>query len=441
MRKRNLVLASSFFFSLGTNILGFSLIFRLSDRFSFTTGKIGAFIALGQLFYIIGCNIFQFFGSVLDPFKCFSAATAVVFITSIPIGFSGSPSLLYVSYWIFSAATGLFWPPIMAWLTGGLNDTSLNREISFFNRSWSMGNILGPLIAGTLYNWNSKVNFLLLVISYFIVLIFLFLFWRDNRRHSWAEAEPPDTGKENLIHDERIFDERIPNATEYSGPVLSSAGEKIYPANEDRLKSPVLRNLDKKLDLYRYRAWIGAFLSAIFVGVFTNIIPLHIRNVLGRTERIAGMLLFFRCIIGFAGFSVLVKFTSWQFNRRWFLVLEGGLILCSFFFLFAGNSLFVFFFFMPVYGFINSACYNNSIFYSGATGREPHKNMALHEIFICAGSALGTAGGGLIYQHFGYTGTYLAMILVLGAGLGVLIRLGKKPGALKQANTKHPKKI
>ena len=405
MKKQYFVLACSFFFCLGGNILNFSLVYRLADRFTFTPGQIGAFIALGQLFYFSGCNLYHRFGSAMNPGRIFPAAAAVVFLTSIPLGHAGAKPLIYASYWLLQIGTGFYWPPVMAWLTGGLNDEDLNREIGLFNRSWMGANIVGPLLAGALYHWNSEANFFFLNFSYFLVLVFLFLMGRYYRKFIWQEDEAPAS---------------------YAASEGKMGTEKTYPSGADRENSRLLRTLDKKLDLYRYRGWIGNFCSALFIGVLVNIVPLHIRDGLGYTERTAGMLLFSRSAMGFIGFTILAKFRFWHFNRKWFLVTQSGLILCSFLLLVTGKSLFIFILVGVLYGFLNSACYNNSIFYAGATGKHPKKNLAFHEIVMSVGNASGTAGGGLLYQYFRLTGTCIALMLFLGLGLGLLIYIDKK---------------
>ena len=302
----------------------------------------------------------------------------------------------YVAYWVLSLFSGLFWPPVMAWLTGGLNDKELNREISIFNRSWMASNIVGPLIAGSLYRWNSMMAFVVLCLSYSMVTILLFLMRRYSKEHG-TEAE-------------------------IELPVISTTPDSA----PEPVKSQKLKAIDRKLDLFRYRSWVSAFCSAMFMGVLVNITPIHIRDGLGYTERAAGMILFFRCVMGFTGFTLLARFTAWQFSRRWFLILHGMLIFCAFLLLFAGSRFPLFFVVVFIYGLINSGTYNGSIFYSGATGRNPKKNLALHEIFLCIGNAIGTAGGGFIYQQFRYAGMALALIMILSLGLGASILLERR---------------
>jgi len=413
MKKQYYVFACSFFYNLGGCILGFSLIYRLTDRFLFNPGQVGTFIALGQISFFIGCNLYHRFGSLYNPARVFTVSGIVAFAVSFIIVYSRVLGPVYVSYWILSVCSGLFWPPVMAWLTSGLSGKELNREISIFNRSWMSGNLIGPLLAGTLYRVSSVLVFVILNLSYSIVVLLLYLMWRNIGSADMEEKSPP------AVQD---------TAAQSTAGASAEQGAGNTPGgNTPGVATPTQKAMEERLDFFRYRGWISGFSSSMCLGVLTNIIPLHIRDGLGFTEQSAGVMLFMRCLSGLAGFTILARFTTWHFNRRWFFSIQAGLILVSALFLTAGSRLYYFYFVVLLYGFLNSACYNNSIFHSGATGRNPKKNLAMHEIFMSMGSILGTAGGGFIYQHFRFTGTYLALILFLGLGMGSLVYLDRRP--------------
>ena len=388
MKKHYFIFAAAFFFALGSNILGFSLIFRLTDLFSFTPGRIGIFIAFGQLAFFLGANLYHRFGAAFDPDRVFPVAALMAFTASIPLSFIPVEAVAYVSYWILMMGGGLFWPPVMAWLTAGLDNNDMNREMGIFNRCWMGALMVGPLIAGGLYRWNSTLNFLILIFSYFLVNLLIYLmrlYSKKTAGSKTARTRSPDHGSINTA-----------------------------------------RTMNVKLDFYRYRGWANGFFSSVFISVLVNIIPLHIRDGLGHTEQSAGIMLFIRCAAGFVGFSVLAKFTAWHFNRFWFMVLQAGLILCTFFFMFAGDSLMFYYIIVVFYGFINAACYNNSMFYSSVTGNNPKKNLAAHEIFLCLGSAAGTTGGGFAYQHFGFAGACIFFVMILALGMALLVYFDRK---------------
>ena len=417
MKKHHFVFACTFFFALGGNILNLSLVFRLTDQFAFSPGQTGAYLALGQLFYFLSCNLYRRLGSAIDPDRVFPAAVLVVFLASVPLGFARIQGLAYASYWILQLGAGFYWAPVTAWLTGGLGGHELSRRISIFNRTWMVGNILGPLISGNLYNWNRGLNFSFICVCYFSALFSLYLM----KRRDGFRLRSIGLNRLRL----RRFSRNPRLDTNESSSSGKDAG--IVSANTARMEnSPAAETLDKRFDLYRYRSWIGNFSSNMVLGVLINIVPLHIRDGLGFTAGSAGLMLFFRCIAGFIGFILLARFATWHFNRRWFIVLQIGLMFSILLFLPAGNRLFLFYFVAILYGFMNSGCNTNSLYYAGITGNNPKKNLALHEMIISLGNAAGTAGGGFFYQHIRFTGTCLVFFLILGMGMGLLVLINRK---------------
>jgi predicted MFS family arabinose efflux permease len=397
VKKNHVLFIASFVFSLSGNILSFSLVYLLIDRFDFTPSRVGTYFAVGSVCYFLCCNLYRRFGTTIRPTLILPAAVVIVLISSILLSLVRDPRLAILSYALIQGGTGFFWPPIMAWFTQGLDEAGLNRDISIFNRSWMSGNLLGPPIAGALYHWSSVFSFLAVNCGYALALGILILLIR---------------GKLELA---------VPDAPTEPVPVKPGAA---HPASRSSPPPPaVLAAREKAMDWFRYRGWIGAFCANCFVGVLVNIVPLHIRDGLGYTERTAGMVLFIRCISGLVGFTVLAKVSRWHFNRRWFLLVQSALVFCALAFLPAGGRIPFYFSIIFIYGFVHSCCYNNSIFHSSATGKNPQKNMALHEIFLSMGSAAGAAGGGFCYQHFGFAGTFAALGVVLSLGLAFFVLL------------------
>jgi DHA1 family multidrug resistance protein-like MFS transporter/DHA1 family quinolone resistance protein-like MFS transporter len=402
-RGRNgLLFGASFFFSFSGSVLSFSLVYLLTDRFGLNSGQVGTYLALGFLGYFLCCNLYHRFGTAVSPARIIPAATAVVLLSSLVLSQARSSLLAALAYMLVQGGTGFFWPPLMAWFTGGLDNKALNRDISIFNRSWMAGNLLGPPVSGALYHLSGGLSFLAANFSFALVLALLILVAR----------------REAAV--------RAPAAGGIQGPP-EGEGQAGLSAAKDRRRPvptvPLAQAREKALAWFRYRGWIGAFCTNCFAGVLSSIVPLHIRDGLGYTERTAGMVLFIRCVSGLAGFTVLARITFWHFNRRWFLLVQAVLVFCSFAFLPAGSMIPFYFVIIFVYGFVHSCCYNNSIFHSSATGRNPGKNLALHEMLLSIGSAVGSAGGGLFYQRFGFAGTFAALGIVQVLGLALFALL------------------
>ena len=401
VKNHHFLFACSFFFCLGGSVLSFTLVYHLTDLLSFSPKQIGAYLASGSLFYFIGTNLYLRFGSKLDPARVFPVAAIIAFFTSIPLGFLRLPALLYFSYWLLQLATSFFWPPILAYLTDTLAGKELNKRISQYSRSWMASIIIGPPVAGALYRWNNMANFILIYLSYFLAVLCLLVLRRFAKRSYGGEGKSGNPVQEAEQH---------------------NSGDKEY--------KPVIAALEKKLDLFRYRGWIGIFCTGICMNILGSIVPLHIRDGLGFTESSAGMLLFFRCTASFIGFAILARFTAWHFKNWWFIFTQAGLTLCTVLLLFAGSRLYFFFFVAVLFGLVNSGCHVTSVFYSGATGKNTKKNVTCHEIFMSIGGALGSAGGGFFYHHFRFIGLSLAQMFVLLTGLAAFIILGRRERSL-----------
>jgi predicted MFS family arabinose efflux permease len=388
--KNKVLFFCSFVYCLSTNILSFSIIYLLTDRFAFSSSQVGSSIALGSGCYFIGCFLYQQFWSRRKPRRIIPAAVGVCLVSAVVLNLTKSGTLAVISWGLLQTSNGLYWPPLQAWFTQGLNDKELNKDISLFNRCWMSGALLGPFLGGFLYHYVPSWTFTAAFTGLGIVLAALvFLSLYTGNRESPGPASPAKTA-------------------------ASGTNSKT---------SEVLR---KTIASFKIRGWAGAFCVNFFYGILANVIPLHLRNNLGFAEETASLLLLFRGAAAIIAFTWFGRYTFWHFNRRWFLFLQGIMILCALLFIGAGKHLLVYLVIAFVYGFFYAGCYNNSIFHAGADKKNTGKNMALHEMFLALGSASGSLGGGFVLQYFGMTGTMLFLALVQALGLLVLVRLDRQ---------------
>jgi predicted MFS family arabinose efflux permease len=386
--KNKVLFFCSFMYCLATNILSFSLLYLLTDRFAFTSGQVGSSIALGSGCYFMGCFLYQQFGSRRKPCYLILAAVSVCLTSAVILNFTKNGTLAVLSWSLLQTSNGFYWPPLQAWFTRGLNNEELNRDISWFNRCGMSGALLGPFLGGFLYHYVPSWTFIAAFICLSIVLaVLVSLTLHAGNRES---AGPSSSGKTAALNS----------------------------------KAPEI--LRKTIVSFKIRGWVGAFCVNFFYGILANVLPLHLRNNLGFSEESASLLLFFRGIAAIAAFTWFARHTFWHFNRRWFFFLQGSMILCALLFIGAGTYLLVYLAIASVYGFFYAGCYNNSIFHAGADRKNTGRNMALHEMFLSLGSAAGSLGGGFCYQYFGIGGTFLMLALLLAAGLALQILLDRK---------------
>jgi predicted MFS family arabinose efflux permease len=389
--KNKILFFCSFFYCLGVNILSFSLIYLLTDRFVFSSGQVGSSIALGSGCYFVGCFLYQQFGGRGKLQHIIPAAVGCCIISALLLNFTKSGAIAVASWSLLQIATGFYWPPLQAWFTQGLSEEALNRDISWFNRCWMSGSLLGPFLGGVLYHHNPSWTFGAAFICLGIVLFSLiFLVLRPGSDNQEAEETP---------------------APHNAAAALNS-------------KTP--ESLRKTLVFFKIRGWTGAFCANLFYGIMANVIPLFIRDTLGYSEYIASLVLLFRGAAAIIAFTWYARYTFWHFNRRWFLILQGSIILCTLLLITAGTHVLIYLIIACLYGFFYAGCYNNSIFHSGADKKNTGKNMAFHEMFLSIGSAAGALGGGVFFQYIGMTSTLLIMALIQAAGFLVLVLIDRQ---------------
>jgi predicted MFS family arabinose efflux permease len=305
------------------------------------------------------------------------------------LNFTQNGAIAVASWCLLQASTGFYWPPLQAWFTQGLSEEALNRDISWFNRCWMSGSLLGPFLGGLLYHHNQSWTFGAALICFSLVLFSqIFLALRSGNSEAEETPAPRDAAAG-----------RNPNTPE---------------------------PLRRTITLFKIRGWIGALCANFFYGIMANVIPLFIRDTLGYSEYIASLLLLFRGAAAIVAFTWYARYTFWHFNRRWFLILQGSIILCSILLFTAGAHVLIYLGIAFLYGFVYAGCYNNSIFHSGADKKNTGRNMALHEMFLSVGSAMGALGGGFCFQYIGMAGTLLVLALIQAAGFLALVLIDRQ---------------
>ena len=422
MRRNTVLFSSTFVMSLSGNMLVFSLVYLLADRFGLKGGAIGLFLALGYGAYMAGCTLYNRMDAAVSPGKLLPASALVMGLAALLLWGTPRPVVAALAYALIQGTTGFFWPPLMGWFTRGLSARELNRDMGRFNQSWTTGGLLAPFTAGFLYHWSPLADFRLIQGALFLIALILtggYLLVPGMGRKTGAPlpAATPATSATPAVS-------APPTPSVLPGdPGTLPSPETENPAREEKtLSAPG----ERKIRRLRAASWTGVFCAYAFLGVAGNILPLEIRDGMGYSEQTAGALLFIRGLASLGGFTLLSRLTFWHFRPRWIAGVQGLLFLLPLCFLAIPSALLPYALLLGLFGLVFSGSYNNSLFHSSAGAASTGKMMAIHEGVLTAGVAAGSLGGGLVHQYGGFPGALLFLTLLEAAGgIMILLILGK----------------
>lgn len=380
MRRNHILFSSAFIMNLNTTMIGLALVYFLTDRYGLEAGLIGLFFALGYGAYLAGCTVFHRIEERVSPRISIPVAAAVIGLLSLALLLSPHFAGALAAMLLLQGTLGFFWPPLMGWVSSGLEGADLGRNLGAFNQSWSIGALTGPFVAGWLYALSPGIPFFTAAISLFLVTLILLLGNRFSKEMAWIKPVRESRGSEGKA-DQSTF--------------------------------------------LRFPSWVGVFSAYAVYGVLCNILPLEIRDVLGHGEQAAGNLLLVRGVVSLAGFTLLARFTRWHFRRFWILLVQLLTVLLILGALLLPSRLTVYGGFVLLFGLLFSASYSSSIFHgcSGALNRGGR--MAIHEAVLTAGVASGSLLGGIFYQRGGITGAWTFLLILQLLGLAAMLLLRK----------------
>lgn len=357
---------------MGQYMLG--LVFYTQDIFQASARQIGFLAGLFSLFYAASCMAIQFHLHRIRPGLLVASATLLVSVIYIGILLVDSMLKIYWLVGLTGIAISFFWPPISVWLFQGLNGAALNRRITSYNMTWSLGSIIGPLICGYL---SERTVRLPLLVSIALMLLATGLVVMRLRRDR-SESRMPISA---------------PGVIELAPTVESSTP-------------------------YRFPAWVGLFAVYFCLGVAGNIFPPVARSKLLFTESLIGLLLFFRPLLQTVGFYLMGHTTFWHF-RGWPMLgvlLLGAVMMIGL--VFAHAPVIIGGMFAGI-GLACAAGYAISIFHclSGSTRRSGR--VAIHEGLANAGIVAGAMIGGAVCQAYSIKHAYWLCVAIALVAVGI----------------------
>jgi MFS family permease len=376
-----LLIPTAFVGCLAMGIINLAMLFIVKERFHAGPQAVGVFTALSSVAYFLGCIVLKRFSDRIGPRAAMSImtlGTAALFALFLVVP---SMPLAFIVYFLYGLLTALFWPPMMTWLSSGLEGQALSKATNTFSLSWSSGGAIAPYVAGLLCELGLEIP------VYVGIAIFAL-----------------------------------------AGLVMASSGRLVpspavaAPGPDSRCPTPVE---DHSTPL-RFPAWIGAFMIYAVLAVFSNIFPLFAKDELSLSESRIGLLLLVRASFAALGFWALGRFGFWHFRKRYIALGVLSLLLLDLAFVFvhapAGFAVG-----LAALGLVQALCYNSSIFYGASGAADRARRMTIHEALLTAGQILGSIGGGMAYQAFSWQTVFVFLAVIVAGGLvAQLILLGRK---------------
>jgi len=364
----------------GTGILSLGIVFYAAEVHGASPAQIGCLAATSSLCYVIGCALLRRLAERLRPQHNTVAAAAVMGLAVLLVLGCGHLLPVYLCYALYGLATALFWPPLMAWLSTGLEGQSLNRTMGWFNVSWSCGGIAGPIIAGALAKRDARLPVAAAGLLYLIAA--LYVAWSARRLQARTAAAP-----------------RLAPLADAATPGTAGDG------------------LDHSTPL-RYPAWVGLFAAYAVMGVVFNVFPLAAQDLLGLSKFAVGVVLFGRALTTSLALGALGRSTVWHF-RAGLMAAELALFALVMAALPLAGSALTAGLVLGAVGILLAQCYANSLFHGVAGSRRRAARMAIHEALLSAGMVCGGACGGILFQTAGYAAVCraAAVLLLLAAAV------------------------
>jgi MFS family permease len=359
--KSAVIFPIAFLVALGHGFVTLGAIFYARDLFGATPSQVGFFTALWSVCYILGCIFIRPLSNRVLPRYVLTAAAFFKGLFILLILQVKTITAAYFFYGLFGLSISFFWPPILGWLSRGVEGAVLGRLMSNFNFSWSVGSIISPFIAGFL---SAKAPALPLYTGSFSFFAACFLLLGASL------TLPSIRQDRELILDRSSISLEVDN-------------------------SPLLR----------FPAWIGIFTTYTVIGVIVNIFPLYALGNLQYDKSLIGLLLLNRALFAMFGFLFMGRTTFWHFRPLQMLVAQGFLVVCVFFMKFSSTALTTGIL-ISCTGICQAFSYFNSMFHgiSGSINRSGR--MAVHESLVSSGLVMGSLFGGLLYQRFSMSFLY-----------------------------------
>ena len=376
--KTAVILPAGFLAEVGLGLLTLGMVFYMREVFLLSPGMVGWIAATWQGCYVLGCLTMRPAFEALLPRYSMIFSTAGIGAAVTAILLSRSVAAVFVFYGLFGFCLSFFWPPLMSWLSLGIEGKQLGRAMTRLTFVGNMGIIISPFIAGALSElspryplYGAAVVFIancLLVIGAALALRGI----RSDKHRGSSHKEEPD--------------------------------------KPDRSTS------------LRFPAWVGLFATYTVLGVIITVFPMFARDALGLSKSAIGALLLCRALCTAAGYLFLGRMSFWHF--RPFPMTAGLALLAVLVFGISRTaSLPLVALSLALIGPLISLGFSYSFFHGASGASRRATRMAIHEALLASGLITGSAAGGQLYQHYSMTAVSIFCAALIAAAIAIQVLL------------------
>ena len=389
---------SGFLVETGLGMLALGLIFFMQDVHRVTPGVIGSLSATWLICYVCGCLLMRPVLARFRPRYLLMLSTAGMSFFVLIILLFPSVAVSFVCYGLFGMAMSLFWPPLMGWLSFGIEGTELGRAMARQSLASNLGMIVSPLVTGLLSDISPIYPVYAATGTFLITLLLI----------TGASLSLP----------------RIRNDTDLEGSRSAAGGD-----------------TDQSTPL-RFPAWIGLYATYVTVGAVIFIFPMYARVDLGLTKGAIGLLFLFRGLFSGITFVILGRLSFWHF--RPLPMIAGLCLLLGLVAALSGAQSFpALIVVMMLLGPLIAISFSSSFFHGVSGSNSRARRMAIHEALLAGGLITGSAVGGQLYQRFSMKSVLLfcGCLLLLAITVQVVLSLwarkkGYRPMEQNSCSTK-----
>jgi predicted MFS family arabinose efflux permease len=379
--KTAVILPAGFLTETGLGMLTLGMVFYMREVFLLSPALVGWIAATWQGCYVLGCLTMRPVFERLLPRYSMIFSSAGMGMAVATILFSRSVAAVFLCYGLFGFSLSFFWPPLMSWLSLGIEGKQLGRAMSRLTFVGNIGIIVSPLIAGALSSLAPRYP-LYGAAALFSVNCLLLI--------GAASALP------------RIRSDK-----------QRSRGNREDPEQPDRSTS------------LRFPAWVGLFVTYTVLGVILTVFPMFAQDDLGLSKSTIGALLLCRALCTAAGYLFLGRMSFWHFRP---LPMTAGLVLLTVLVLglSRATSISVLVLSLALIGPLISLSFSYSFFHGASGASRRATRMAIHEALLASGLIAGSAAGAQLYQHYSMTAVSIFCAALIAAAIAAQLLLVRR---------------